>query len=58
MFKTADRDSARNEKVKRSFRVHAREECAEDDPGDVGRMKRQNTGRHRSVLSLRHAHNP
>src|SRR5713101_8314286 len=35
-----------------------REECAEDDPGDVGRVKRQNTRRHRSVPSRRHAHNP
>jgi hypothetical protein len=36
----------------------AREECAQDDPGDVGRMKRQNTGRHRSVQFRRHAHIP
>src|SRR5258708_36026070 len=35
-----------------------REECAEDDPGDIDRMKQQNTGRHRSVPPLRHAHNP
>jgi hypothetical protein len=36
-------------------RPAAREECSEDDPGDVGRMKRQNTGRHHLAQSRRHA---
>src|SRR5260370_39330308 len=43
---------------RREPRPAPREECAEDDPGDIDRMKRQNTGRHRSVPPLRHAHNP
>ena len=30
---------------RREARPAEREACAEDDPGDVGRMKRQNTGR-------------
>src|SRR5713101_9712908 len=42
---------------RREPRQAPREQCAEDDPGDVDRMNRQNTGRHRSVPSWRHAHN-